>query len=45
MIVVIVVDLLILILQYTDDLAIFAEGEKFLQTKLDMLQINCKEKK
>ena len=33
------------ILQYADDLAIFAEGEELLQTKLDMLQIYCKEKK
>ena len=33
------------ILQYADDLAIFAESEELLQTKLDMLQIYCKEKK
>ena len=33
------------ILQYADDLAIFAESEELLQTKLDMLQIFCKEKK
>ena len=30
-------------LQYANDVATFAESEKLLQTKLDMLQIYCKE--
>ena len=33
------------ILQYADDLVIFAESEELLQTKFVMLQIYCKEKK
>ena len=33
------------ILQYAVDLAIFAESEELLQTKLDILQIYCKEQK
>ena len=41
----IVVSKAINILQYADDLAIFSESEELLQTKLDMLQIYCQEKK